>query len=73
MQVVEAQVTDVAEGIGDVHHQVAVLAQQRHQIGDGKLPPIHLTVLKRCGGGGRVGHHDPFDAIEQHPLAAREP
>ena len=52
---------------------VAVLAQHRHQVGDRVLPPVHLAVLQRGGGGRRVRHHDPFDAVDQHPLAAREP
>ena len=38
-----------SERIGDVHQNVGVLAQDRHEVGDGVLPPVNLTILQgRC-------------------------
>ena len=36
----------------------------------------HQSTSPFCSAAAAVagsGHHDPFDAVEQHPLAAREP
>jgi len=70
---VHAEAADIAERIGDVDRDIAVLAQQRHQVGNRILPPVDLAALQRRGGGRRIRHHHPFDALGQHPLAAREP
>ena len=50
-----------------------LLLSDRHQIGDRALPPIDLAVLQGCRGRGGIGDHHPFDAVDQHPLAAGEP
>ena len=73
VEVVHAEAADIAERIGDIDRDIAVLAQQRNQVGNRILPPVDLAVLQRGGGGRGVRHHNPFDALGQHSLAAREP
>ena len=73
MQVVHPERTDVAERIGDVDVDVAVLLERRHQIGDRALPPIDLAVLQRGRRRRGIRDHHPFDAVNQHLLAAGEP
>ena len=70
---VHPQIADVAERVGDIHGEVAVLLQQRHHVGDRRLPPIDLARLQCGGGGGGVRNDLPFDPIEIHPLAAGQP
>ncbi len=73
VQVVHPEHTDVAERVGDVDTDVAVLLEHRHEIGDRILPPIDLPVLQRGRRRGRIRHHHPFHAVDQHLLAAGEP
>ncbi len=73
MQVVHPEHADVAERIGDVDADVAVLLQHRHEIGNRILPPVHLAVLQRGRCRSRIGDHNPLDAVDQHLLAAGEP
>ena len=49
------------------------LRKHRHEIGDRILPPVDLAVLQRGRRRRGIGHHDPFDAVDQHLLAAGEP
>ena len=70
---VHAEGADVAEGVGNVDCNVAILAQQRHQIGNRILPPVDLATLQRRAGGRGVGHDYPLDPLDQHPLAAGQP
>ncbi len=65
--------TDVAERVGDIDADVAVLLEHRHEIGDRILPPIDLAVLQRGRRCGRIRDHHPFHAVDQHLLAAGEP
>ena len=73
IEMIHAKAADVAQRIGDFYCDVAVPAQDRHQVGDGAFPPIHFAGLQRRGGRGLIGHHDPLDAVDQHPLAACKP
>src|SRR5262249_55747015 len=73
MQVVHAEASDIAERISNVDHQAAVILEQGSEVSDRGFPPIHFAVLQRGGGGAWIGHHHPFDAVEQHALAAGEP
>src|SRR5215212_1190382 len=72
VQVVHAEGADVAERIGDVDRDVAVLPEHRHEVGDRVLPPIDLAVLQRRRGRSGIGHDDPLDAVDHHLLAAGE-
>lgn len=47
-------------------------AQQRQQIRQRALHPIHFAELQRGDGGRRIGQHRPLHAIEGDTLAARE-
>jgi len=73
VQVVHAEAADIAERIGDIDGNIAVLSQERYQVGNRGLPPVDLAALQRRAGGRRVRHDHPFDAFDQHSLAAREP
>jgi len=73
MQVIHTKDADVPERVGNVDHHVAVPLEQWHEIGEWEFQPIHFAVLQ-CGGGGcGFGDDDPFDAVNQHALAASEP
>src|SRR5262249_3499776 len=73
MQVVHAEAADLAQRVGDIHHHVAVLAQRRNDVGERLLQPVDLAILQRSRGSGRVSDGDPFDAVYDNILAAREP
>ena len=73
IQVIDPERADIAQRVGDVHVDAAVLLQQRHEVGGRVLPPIDLAVLQRRRLGGVVGHDQPLDAVEHHALAARQP
>ncbi len=70
---VHAERADVAERVGDIDGDVAVLLQDRHEVRDRILPPINFAVLQGGGGSGGIRHHDPFYAVDEHILAAGEP
>ena len=73
MQVIRSQITDIAERIGDIDRYVAVLFERRHQVLNGKFPPVNFAVLERRGGSGWVRNDHPFDAVRRKPLAAGKP
>ena len=73
IQEVHTERADIAEGIADVDADVLVLLQDGHEVRNRILPPVDLAVLQRGGSGRRIRHHDPFDAVDQHLLAAGEP
>ena len=70
---IEEQRADVAQPILDIHCDVAVFAQRRHQIGQRLLQPIDLAVLQRGRGSRRVGDGDPFDTVCNDLFAAGKP
>src|SRR5258706_5140567 len=73
VEMIHAEAADVAQRILDVDRDIAVLAEQWHQVGNRVLPPVDFAVLQCRRGGRRIRHDDPFYALRQHVLAAREP
>ena len=49
------------------------MLQQRHQVGQRRLPPVDLAVLQRGRGGAGVRQDVPLDPVEGDPLAAGQP
>src|SRR5262249_34682025 len=45
----------------------------RPQVGEGGVRTVDLAALQRSRRRGGIRYRDPFNAIEQHPLAARDP
>ena len=65
---VEDPSADGAEGVGPAHHHIAGAFERGGEIVRRVLPPLHLAIAQRRGGGAAIGHDDPFDAVEEDPL-----
>jgi hypothetical protein len=72
-EMVHGENADLAPGVANVHRQIAILLDYRQRVRNRPLPPIDLAILQRGSCGAGVGHGEPFDPVDQDPLAAGEP
>src|SRR5262249_26957995 len=61
---VEAQNADVAEGIHLLQGDIPFTSQQREQVRQGGLPPVHLTRLQGGRSSCGIWYDAPFDSLE---------
>ena len=70
---VEAERTNIAQRIGDIHADIAIAPQGRDQVRQRGFPPINFAIHQRRRSGCRVRHDDPFNTINIDALAASQP
>ena len=70
---VEAEGTDIAQWIGDVHADIAVAPQGWDQVRQRGFPPVNFAIHQRRRSGRRVRHDDPFNTINIDALATGQP
>ena len=66
-------VPTVPSGLPRFRRTSRLAAERGQQVVGRALPPIHLARLQGGGGGRRVGHDAPLDAVEVDVLRARRP